>query len=237
MVNVTKSYSSYEAAHDVVDRLVSAGFPEDTISLISNQSSNDTSSGMSGTRSTTGAAPLTSGGMGTVSDAYHPAALTGETMGRDHLTHGEKAAADDAAVGATTGTVLGGGAGLLAGLGLMAIPGLGPVVAAGWLAATATAALAGAVAGGATGGIIGALTESGVSESDSHVYAESVRRGGAIVGVKVDESDRSRAEAIMNDRDPINPQTTGDEYRRGGWTGFDSSSAGGVPFNANPPVI
>ena len=42
---------------------------------------------------------------------------------------------------------------LLAGLGLLAIPGLGPVVAAGWLAATAV----GAAAGAATGGIIGAL--------------------------------------------------------------------------------
>ena len=40
-----------------------------------------------------------------------------------------------AGVGATIGTVVGGGAGLLAGLGLMAIPGVGPVVAAGWLVA------------------------------------------------------------------------------------------------------
>jgi hypothetical protein len=35
---------------------------------------------------------------------------------------------------------VGGAAGLLAGLGLLAIPGLGPVVAAGWLAATAVGA-------------------------------------------------------------------------------------------------
>ena len=48
------------------------------------------------------------------------------------------------------GAGIGGAAGLLAGLGLMAIPGIGPVVAAGWLAATA----AGAAAGG-TGGIKG----------------------------------------------------------------------------------
>jgi len=50
-----------------------------------------------------------------------------------------------AATGAGVGGALGGGAGLLAGLGLMAIPGLGPVVAAGWLAATAVGAAAGAV--------------------------------------------------------------------------------------------
>ena len=43
----------------------------------------------------------------------------------------------DATKGAGIGGALGGGAGLLAGLGLLAIPGLGPVVAVGWLAATA----------------------------------------------------------------------------------------------------
>ena len=41
-------------------------------------------------------------------------------------------------------------------------PGLGPVVAAGWLAATAV----GAAAGAATGGIVGALTEAGISRED-----------------------------------------------------------------------
>jgi hypothetical protein len=46
---------------------------------------------------------------------------------------------------------------------MLAIPGIGPVVAAGWLAATA----AGAVAGSATGGAIGALTQAGVSEEDA----------------------------------------------------------------------
>ncbi|MGF6178734.1 hypothetical protein ABIE33_007054 [Ensifer sp. 4252] len=59
----------------------------------------------------------------------------------------------------------------------MASPGVGPVVAAGWLAATA----AGAIAGSAVGGIIGALTDSGVPEEDAHVYAEGVRRGETLV--------------------------------------------------------
>ena len=44
--------------------------------------------------------------------------------------------------GAAIGGIAGGGAGLLAGLGLLAIPGIGPVVAAGWLAATAIGAAA-----------------------------------------------------------------------------------------------
>ena len=76
---------------------------------------------------------------------------------------------------------MGGAAGLLAGLGLLAIPGIGPVVAAGWLAATA----AGAAAGGATGGIIGALSRSPASaKTKPHVYAEGVRRGGTLVTVR-----------------------------------------------------
>ena len=49
-------------------------------------------------------------------------------------------AAADAGKGAGVGAAVGGGAGLLTGLGLMAIPGVGPVVAAGWLIATAVGA-------------------------------------------------------------------------------------------------
>ena len=54
--------------------------------------------------------------------------------------------AESAGKGAGIGAGIGGTAGLLAGLGLLAIPGLGPVVAAGWLAATAVGAAAGAAA-------------------------------------------------------------------------------------------
>ena len=61
------------------------------------------------------------------------------------------AAGEGAGVGAGVGGALGAGAGLLTGLGLMAIPGVGPVVAAGWLVATAAGAVAGALAGGGGG--------------------------------------------------------------------------------------
>ena len=50
-------------------------------------------------------------------------------------------AAEDAAGGAGLGALVGGAGGLLTGLGIMAIPGVGPVVAAGWLAATAAGAV------------------------------------------------------------------------------------------------
>jgi hypothetical protein len=76
----------------------------------------------------------------------------------------------------------------LTGLGIMAIPGVGPVVAAGWLAATAAV-------GGAAGGLIGALTDSAVPEEDAHVYAEGVRRGGALVTAKVDDARAAQAES------------------------------------------
>ena len=98
--------------------------------------------------------------------------------------------AEGAGKGAGIGAGVGGTAGLLAGLGLLAIPGLGPVVAAGWLAATAV----GAAAGAATGGIVGALTEAGVSAEDAHSYAEGVRRGGTLVSARVADADRSRLE-------------------------------------------
>ena len=58
---------------------------------------------------------------------------------RDH--DGVDDRAEAAGTGAGVGAGLGGAAGLLAGLGLLAIPGLGPVVAAGWLAATAVGLL------------------------------------------------------------------------------------------------
>src|SRR6218665_1970623 len=61
---------------------------------------------------------------------------------------------EGATTGAELGAMLGGAGGLLAGLGVLAIPGLGPVVAGGWLFATAMGAMAGAGLGAATGGIV-----------------------------------------------------------------------------------
>ena len=110
--------------------------------------------------------------------------------------------AEGAGKGAGIGAGLGGAAGLLAGLGLLAIPGLGPVVAAGWLAATAV----GAAAGAATGGIVGALTEAGVSKEDATLYAEGVRRGGTLVSARVADTDRARLDAILK---PVRGQPAG----------------------------
>ena len=107
------------------------------------------------------------------------------------------AAEAGAVAGAGLGAVATGAGGLLAGLGLLSVPGVGPVVAAGWLAATAAGAAAGAVVGGAAGGLIGALTGSGVPEPDAELYAEGVKGGGTLVTARVGDELMEPAEAIL----------------------------------------
>lgn len=138
-------------------------------------------------------------------------------------------AAEGAGAGAGIGAVVGGAGGLLTGLGIMAIPGVGPVVAAGWLAATAAGAVAGAMAGGAAGGLIGALTDSGVPEEDAHVYAEGVRRGGTLVTARVDDSLHGRAESILKQSKWVDPAERRRAYNEQGWTRFDDTLA---PYGA-----
>jgi hypothetical protein len=133
--------------------------------------------------------------------------------------------AESAGKGAGIGAGIGGTAGLLAGLGLLAIPGLGPVVAAGWLAATAV----GAAAGAATGGIVGALTEAGISKEDAHVYAEGVRRGGTLVSARVPDADRARLEAVL-DRSAVNLRDRSAAWQKSGWKTFDPASK---PYGAD----
>lgn len=143
--------------------------------------------------------------------------------------HHETHAGEGAATGAGIGALLGGGAGLAAGLGLLAIPGVGPVVAAGWLASTALGALGGAAVGGATGGLIGALTESGESEEDAHVYAEGVRRGGSLVSVRTPHDDQARDVAATLERHGgVIASARRAAYREQGWERFDESAE---PYN------
>jgi hypothetical protein len=138
-----------------------------------------------------------------------------------HRSDGASDAADDAGKGAGIGAAVGGLGGLLTGLGIMAIPGVGPVVAAGWLASTAAGALAGAAVGGAAGGLIGSLTEAGVPEREAHVYAEGVRRGGALVSAKVDDARVSEAQAILQRHKSVDVAARGTAYRQSGWSAFD----------------
>ncbi len=130
-----------------------------------------------------------------------------------------------AGTGAGVGAVAGGGAGLLTGLGLLAIPGVGPVVAAGWLTATLVGAVGGAAVGGAAGGLIGALTETGLSEEEAQAYTEAVRRGGALVVVRCDDTDREKVETVLDDWARIDVGKRRAAYIREGWKGYDQSNA------------
>ena len=145
----------------------------------------------------------------------------------DHTSGAAAGAGLGAAVGAGWGAAVGGGVGLLTGLGLMAIPGLGPVVAAGWLAATAL----GAAAGSAAGGLIGSLVDSGVPESDAHVYSEVVRRGGTLLTVRTDANDAAVLR-ILDQYNPVDPTARRREYESAGWTRVDPDD-GPLPSRGN----
>jgi hypothetical protein len=133
--------------------------------------------------------------------------------------------AEGATTGAGVGAVAGGGTGLLAGLGALAIPGIGPVIAGGWLLATAVGALAGAAVGSAAGSLIGALANAGVPEHDAHVYAEGVRRGGALVSVRAAD-DRAEAIAdILGQAPGVDIDARRADYFAEGWEGFDEAEA------------
>ncbi|WP_227383374.1 hypothetical protein [Microvirga rosea] len=122
---------------------------------------------------------------------------------------------DATGTGATIGTLAGGGAGLLAGLGMLAIPGLGPVVAAGWLVST----LVGAGAGAAMGGLAGVLVDAGVNEEEAHVYAEGIRRGGALVTVRIDDVEMGRIIDILDDEGRVDIEERQNAWRAEGWDG------------------
>src|SRR5688572_23729061 len=149
----------------------------------------------------------------------------GATRRVDRDADGVDDRAEGAGAGAAIGATAGGAAGLLAGLGLLAIPGVGPVVAAGWLVATA----AGAAAGSVTGGIIGALTQAGVGDDDAHLYAEGVRRGGTLVTARVNDSDASRLEGIL-DRSSLRTSDVRSKYSGAGWKSFDERA---TPYTAD----
>ena len=95
--------------------------------------------------------------------------------------------------GAGVGVALGGVGGLLAGMAGFAIPGLGAVVGAGWLVTT----LIGAAAGGVAGGLVAAMIEAGISEKDAHVFAEGVKRGGAMMTVRAHDDEAAEVARIL----------------------------------------
>jgi len=137
-------------------------------------------------------------------------------------------APDDAsatAKGALTGAVVGGGAGLAASLAGLAIPGIGPIIAAGPIVAT----LAGAGTGAVAGGLIGGLVDLGVPESHAQYYAESVRRGGALVTVRADEVRADEVQAILREHGAVDIEGRVERWRESGWERFDAEAP---PYSA-----
>jgi hypothetical protein len=127
---------------------------------------------------------------------------------------------EGAGFGATIGTVFGAVAGLVA----ITIPGVGPVIAAGPLAAALgaiTGAGIGAVSGAVTGGITAALVNLGVPEEDANYYAESLRRGSALVSLNVYDNDADRAEAILQMHNPVDIDRRVAHWTSSGWSRFD----------------
>jgi len=135
----------------------------------------------------------------------------------------ETATVDDD-VSAGEGAAFGALTGLAIGLAALAIPGIGPVIAAGPLASALTGAAVGAVAGAATGGLVGGLVNMGVPEEDAHLYAESVRRGGAAVIVKAPDDMVETSSTVMSSCGPIDVDRSAQNWREKGWNRFDESA-------------
>ena len=131
----------------------------------------------------------------------------------------------DATAGAELGAALGGAGGLLAGLGILAIPGLGAVLAGGWLVAAAVGAGAGAGRGAPRGGTRGRLPRAGAPEAPPHVYAEGLRRGGALVTARVPEEQADIVLTILRSANGIDIDDLRRVYEREGWTEFDESAS------------
>ncbi len=198
---LTRLFDHYSDAENAVRDLEAMGVPHSDISIVANGSAGTHSAALTGHN-----------------DVGTRAAVAGHETA-DAVGHADDRG--DVSRGATTGALVGGAGGLLAGLGLLAIPGLGPVVAAGWLLATATGAGIGAAGGAATGSIVGALKNSGHTDEEAHVYSEGVRRGSTLVSAKVPDTMATSAVDMFSRYNAVDAATRGPAYRAGGWSGFD----------------
>jgi hypothetical protein len=184
---LTRVYSDYATAQNVVEKLKSAGLGDSNIGIVASNA-----------------------------EGWHKPGGSDVDPKHDKDRDGKDDRSEGAVTGGGMGAIAGGAVGVATGLGMLAIPGVGPVVAMGWLAALA----AGAVAGGAAGGIVGALVESGTSKENAELYAEALRRGGAIVTAKVSDDDVARYGAIM-DTGAMDVSARANAYRETGWKGYD----------------
>ena len=204
---VIASFDSFHDAQQTLAVLQREGFRTDDVSIIGRGATDDFQQGA------TGALDVPPG-----SRAEDLRSATPVERATGELTQDAPAALSDtgkgAAVGAATGGVRGGAAGLAVALMGLTIPGIGPLLAAGPLAA----ALAGAGIGAVAGGLLGGLTSVGVPEHEAHVYAESVRRGGALVLVRADDdAEALRAAALLREHGAVDIDNRAEQWRAQGW--------------------
>jgi len=246
MKTIVGSFDSFDEAKRVARDLMDEGFRDNDVNVVASNargqysatSTGNTSAGttgLSGTSAATGMSGVsgtgTTSGIGTTSNYGRSDYAQTRGVGDDTVRTDSDAVnrdrdrdvADDAsgaATGAVTGGVVGGAAGLAASLMGLAIPGIGPIIAAGPIVATLSGAGVGAVAGG----LIGGLTDMGVSKNDAEYYAESVRRGGALVTVRADDSRAERAAEIMREHGAVDIERRAEQWRQRGWTGWNDQA-------------
>ena len=63
-----------------------------------------------------------------------------------------------------------------------------------------------------------------MSEEDAHVYAEGVRRGGALVTARVEDRLVPAARSALDQHPEVNLSARREAYASEGWTGFDESA-------------
>ena len=235
MKTIVGSFDSFDEAKRVARDLMDEGFRDNDVNVVASNARGDYSgtstgtaagtSGLAGSGAGTGAGTTSNYGRG---DYAQTRGVGDDTMRTDAGTLGrdrdnDRDGADDAsgaATGAVTGGVVGGAAGLAASLMGLAIPGIGPIIAAGPIVATLSGAGVGAVAGG----LIGGLTDMGVSKTDAEYYAESVRRGGALVTVRADDTRAERAAEIMREHGAVDIERRAEQWRQRGWTGWNDQA-------------
>jgi hypothetical protein len=241
MKTIVGSFDSFDEAKRVARDLMDEGFRDNDVNVVASNARGDYSATSTGTAGSTSALAGSSAAIGTTGvagtgttsnygrgDYAQTRGVGDDTMRTDSAVLGrdrdnDRDAADDAsgaATGAVTGGVVGGAAGLAASLMGLAIPGIGPIIAAGPIVATLSGAGVGAVAGG----LIGGLTDMGVSKTDAEYYAESVRRGGALVTVRADDTRAERAAEIMREHGAIDIERRADQWRQRGWTGWNDQA-------------
>ncbi len=71
--------------------------------------------------------------------------------------------------------------------------------------------------------VLNALTTSGVPQDDAHLYAEGVRRGGALVVGTVEDNQADEAVAILDRNNTIDIDKLGSRYRETGYTDYNAA--------------